>query len=93
MSRKRKREKGRERFSELRDLASSAGFRLQEFSAIHCRIFGTVTVDYWPTTGRAWVTDSRERASKMTPYEVIELAGGSPQNLPEGAVEHLQSIR
>jgi hypothetical protein len=92
-SRKRKRERGRERLSELRDLARSAGFRLEEFSAIHCRVFGSSVVDYWPTTGRAWVTGSKEPAEKVTPQEVIEWAGGMRIPLPEGAEEHLRSIQ
>jgi hypothetical protein len=41
------------------------------------RIFGDSTVDYWPSTGRAWLLNSSEKAMDMTPEEAVALAIGT----------------
>lgn len=93
-SKRRRRELGAERLSELRRLGTERGIEVREFTAIHCRIFGTTTVDYWPTTGRTWITGSNEPAQEMTPQEAMDLATfARPESLPEGAHEHLRSLQ
>lgn len=74
MKSKKRREIGEYRLAELRRLASDAGFELQEYSRVHCRLFGAAVVDYWPTTGKAWLTGSSAKATRMTPTEVVSVA-------------------
>ena len=82
------------RIAELRELAKSAGFRLVEFSAIHFRIFGAVAVDYWPTTGRMWITGSATKAAIVEPHEAIHAAQQEAQVIDgESAASHMKSIR
>jgi hypothetical protein len=80
---------------ELRELAVLNGFEVRSFSPIHSRVFGSTVVDYWPTSGRAWVTGSNERAREMAPHEVIELACevNKFESLPEGAEDHMRSLQ
>lgn len=88
-----RRELGAERLSRLLELGTKRGIEIEIFSAIHCRIHGHRTVDYWPTSGRCWVTNSNERAQEMTPDEAIDLAGFTWDGLPEGAADHLRSLQ
>jgi hypothetical protein len=46
-----------------------------EFSCSHLRITAARSVDYWPSTGRAWLTDHFDHQSEiLTPAEAVELA-------------------
>jgi hypothetical protein len=58
-------------------------FRLEvwEFSKIHYRVVGELSVDYWPTTGRAWLVGSFDGAKPMTVAEVCGLAWGLKQDV------------
>lgn len=91
---KRKEKKAIERLNELRRLAKPLGFGVWAFTPIHCRVFGESTVDYWPSTARAWVRGSSGKAKKLEPAEVISLARQTMplERLPDGAQEHLHSI-
>jgi hypothetical protein len=71
---KKKRKQGEERLEFLKGLANELGFRVQEFSPIHVRVFGSTTVDYWPTTSRAWIVGGVRKAEHVTPLNVIEMA-------------------
>jgi len=91
-----RKESGSLRLSEIRSLARSFGFEVEVFSPIHCRIHGSTLVDYWPTSSRAWLTHSRNKAEVRTPREVIALAGAhlpDVELLPEGAADHLKALR
>jgi hypothetical protein len=51
-----------------------------EFSRSHLRLIGrNRTVDYWPSTGRAWEKDSCSRARLMEPLAALEFAAGSSE--------------
>lgn len=89
---KRNRLRGLERLSELRRLAAPHGFEVRAFSDIHIRVFGNTVVDYWPTSGRAWLVGAKGRASNMTPEEVVA-AALSFTDLPDGAEDHLRAIK
>lgn len=65
-----------ERLNELRTLAKPLGIGVWAFSPIHCRVFGKLTVDYWPSTTRAWIRGSSGKAKKLAPGEVLALAKG-----------------
>jgi hypothetical protein len=45
-----------------------------EFSPIHFRIIGKISIDYWPSTGRAWITGSNDYAVKLEPESVFGFA-------------------
>jgi hypothetical protein len=65
-----------QRSEELRGLmAKNPDIEVWEFSPSHLRIVGKIRVDYWPGTGRAWVTYSAEPSfESLEPYDVIALA-------------------
>jgi hypothetical protein len=65
-----------------------------EFSPIHFRIIGKISIDYWPSTGRAWITGSNDYAVKLEPESVFGFAaiGFEFETFPEGAKEHLESL-
>lgn len=75
----------------LVNLASAEGVEVRKFSPLHCRIFGAVVVDYWPSTSRAWVLGSRDKAREMSPVEAYELSKYK-EILPEGAEDHLRNL-
>lgn len=72
-------------------IASDRGFEVLKFSDTHYRILGVLTVDYWPTKSRCWVTGTSEKSQMLEPAEVVALA--CVAKLPDGAWEHLQSIQ
>jgi hypothetical protein len=93
-SKRRRRELGAERLAELLRLGTERGVEVRVFTPIHCRIFGETIVDYWPTTGRTWITGTSDSAREMTPREAIDLATfAQPELMPEGAEDHLRSLQ
>jgi len=92
MSKQKKREKKAQRLKELEALIKADGMRvnLQQYSSAHFRLFGPTVVDYWPGSGRCWVTGSSEKSTKMTPAEVLIAALTIP--LPPDASDHLKAI-
>lgn len=97
MGSKSKRALALHRIEELKRLCKAEGFQLFEFSPIHFRVVGRTRVDYWPSTSKAWITDSAQKGEKRTPVEVVQLARLLPLDegplLPEGAQEHLRSLQ
>jgi hypothetical protein len=93
MKSKRRRELGKKRLAELHELCSQAGYRVQVFTPIHVRIMGVNQVDYWPTTGRGWLTHTSHAAQVMTPSEAVEMAGARLPELPAEAADHMRSLR
>lgn len=92
MNRK-KRLKFESNLSELRKLKDLLGLEVWQFSDIHLRIVGKELIDYWPTTGKAWVVGSHEGGRKMSVAQACDLAlGGLPDLLPEGAQLHMDSL-
>lgn len=91
---KNRRERGKNRMRELGTLALANGMWVESFSRIHHRVHGTVKVDYWPTTGRAWVQGSGPAQGNVEPREVIELArrGSPPVVEYEAAKAHMDAI-
>lgn len=90
---KSKRKQGRKRLDELNRLAMEVGYEVREFSEIHVRVFGATTVDYWPTTSRAWVVGGSKRAERVTPLNVIEMARQEAFVVEQAeAKQHMQSI-
>lgn len=88
-----KRQKGEERLDDLRQLAMEAGFGMREFSKIHVRVFGHTTVDYWPTTSKAWVVGSQQWAERVTPLQAIEMAKKEAFVVEQdSALQHMQAI-
>lgn len=78
---------------ELQTLRASLGLEVPEFSKIHLRIVGKQSVDYWPSTGRAWITGSRQGSRLMPIFAACEAALADPaETLPEGAQAHMNSI-
>lgn len=68
------------------------GFRIDQYTESHLRVFGPTVVDYWPGTGSCWLTDTMHKSQKMEPAEVLALAS-TPNLLPEGASDHLKDIK
>jgi hypothetical protein len=68
--------------SELRVLTSSLGLEVWELERWHLRIVGKQLVDFWPSTGKAWVVGSVMKAEPMTVSQVCDLAIG------EKRIEH-----
>ena len=64
------------RTAELRRLKTETpGLEVFEFSPSHLRLIGKILVDYWPSTGRAWITDSAEPTfEQIEPCDVVTLA-------------------
>jgi len=93
MTKRTKSKRGRENLVKLGSLCLAHGIRLQIFTDRHARLFGASTVDYWPTTGRYWLTGSNERAKSGTPEEAVQLAT-RPRLVveQEAAVSHMKSI-
>lgn len=57
----------------LRVIYRQAGVQVLEFNPFHLRIVGhSRSIDYWPSTGRAWVVGERRRATFMAPDEVVK---------------------
>lgn len=75
MNRKQRREVGKRRLSELRSIAKPLGIEVRVLNEwpMHIRVFGENAVDYWPTTGKAWLMGSASSAH-YSPSEVIGLA-------------------
>ena len=93
MGSKRKKELGRTRLAELKVLGVANGVEVRQFSAIHCRIFGPRTVDYWPTTGRAWVIGVGSSMRAIEPVEAMRLAMKHERVVEEAeALNHMRSI-
>lgn len=67
--------------AELRKLHKEFRLEVWEFSKIHYRVVGELSVDYWPTTGRAWLVGSFDGAKPMTVAEVCGLAWGLKQDV------------
>src|SRR5258708_24307936 len=57
------------------------GLEILEFQSFHLRLIGTRAVDFWPTTGTAWVVHDYANPSKvMTAAQAVALAfSDSPQ--------------
>jgi hypothetical protein len=71
-----RREQRERHTEELRRLkAARPELTVLEFDATHLRLIGKISVDYWPSTGRAWKTDNYDHRSEvMTPAQAVELA-------------------
>src|SRR5262245_43498259 len=89
---KAKRERGERRLAELKRLGSVKGYEVHEFSKIHVRVHGERLVDYWPTTGKAWVLGGAKAQNGAEPKDVIDLAMVAPVVEHEAAKAHMQSI-
>lgn len=92
---RKKRAEAEFRIQILRAILLPHGIEVRQFNPIHYRIFGETVVDYWPTTGRCWITGSADAAVKKTPEEVAALAlqyASITELLPEQALDHLKSI-
>ena len=65
-----------QRTEELRRMrVENPRFNVLEFSPSHLRIIVERAVDYWPSTGRAWVVGSHERSRQaVDPAGVVALA-------------------
>jgi hypothetical protein len=89
---RRKRQRDREfRVNLMRDLYSQYPVEVLEFSPIHYRVIGTCCiVDYWPSTGRAWIVGSSSTAAVMEPKEVFELVAIGI--IPEDSKQHILSL-
>ena len=70
---RKKRLKYESNLAELRKLKDMHGLEVLEFNKIHLRIVGKKLVDYWPSTGKAWVVGSTEQGRAMTVQQVCEL--------------------
>ena len=81
--RKIRQERYEQNCSELRVLASSLGLEVWEFESWHLRIVGKQLVDFWPSTGKAWIVGSPERARPMSVNEVCSLALEGKKNEPD----------
>ena len=77
---------------ELRKLSVDLGLEVWEFQRTHLRIVGKQLVDFWPSTGKAWVVGSHGRGKLMSVAEVCDLALDDSEILPEGAKEHMDSM-
>jgi hypothetical protein len=62
------------RTQEIQSLLEDSKLPFRWFSPSHLRIYGVVTIDYWPNTGRAWILGSDEKAQRRNPAEVVERA-------------------
>ena len=49
------------------------GAEIVELDKFHYRIKGGTTVDYWPSTNRAWVTGTRNKSFRASVSEVAAL--------------------
>jgi hypothetical protein len=59
----------------LVNLSARNKLRVHQYSRTHFRIFdGAQVVDYWPTTGKAWITETADPAFKASPADVIVCA-------------------
>lgn len=77
----------------MREIYRKYGVKVTQFSEIHFRIEGLFSVDYWPSTGRVWITGSKEAFEQiLEPWEAMKLAQGDYHPLPEGAAEHMSAI-
>lgn len=63
---------------------------LHRSSPIHVRVCGEVTVDYWPSTNRAWLYGSSQKGFGAEPEEVLRIARGLPHN--EDARTHIEDL-
>lgn len=90
--RKAKVEKMDRNLAELRKLHRSLGLDVLEFSHLHFRICGKTLVDYWPSTGRAWIVGSQGNGAIVSVAEACALAYGEPEMLPEAAQMHMDSM-
>jgi hypothetical protein len=68
---------------ELRGLkARIPMLQVLEFQSYHLRLIGTRAVDFWPSTGRAWIVDDYDTPSAvMTAAQVVALAFNLPEPL------------
>lgn len=82
------------RTEQMRRIYKSYPVQVLEFSSVHFRIIGKISIDYWPSTGSAWITGSEDYSVKLEPEDVFGFAaiGFEFQTFPEGAKEHLQSL-
>lgn len=93
MSKKGKRLRGEQNLALIELGCKAVGLDYEVFNSRHCRIYGAITVDYWPTTSRAWIVRSRTKARKMTAREAIELAREVPIVVDEEAARsHMKAI-
>ncbi len=91
MKKQKRLEKKAQRLKELEAAVEASGrINLQQYSSAHLRLFGPTVVDYWPGSGKCWVTGSNEKSIVMEPHEVVNVCLAEP--LPPGAREHLESI-
>jgi hypothetical protein len=86
-----KRERGKRRLAELMKLSAIHGFDVHAFSPIHVRVHGDIDVDYWPTTGKAWVVGS-SKSLRGEPTDVIELASTGSVVEQRAAEAHMRAI-
>ena len=49
------------------------GVEIVGLDEFHFRIMGKVTVDYWPSTDRAWITGTRSKSFRASVKKVSEL--------------------
>ena len=92
MGNSKKEEKKARRLKELEELIKASGLNnLQQYSSAHYRLFGPTVVDYWPKSGKCWITGSNEKSKVMEPLEVMALVLAEP--LPPDASDHMQSIK
>jgi hypothetical protein len=77
-----------QRTEELRGIkAKILELEVWEFSPIHLRLRGSRFVDYWPGTGRAWITNSHEGSMhNISPLAVVALALERPFDEVQNAV-------
>lgn len=60
---------------ELKLLCAETGVMVSEFQANkHYRLAGKTAVDYWPSTGRAWLVGHYGPAQKMSIPDVVTWA-------------------
>ena len=87
---KSKRYIGKIRRLRLRELCTKAGIGVVCYSDVHMRIFGPTVVDYWPTTGKGWMTGMTEKSRVMTPEEALDLA--LTERIEAVAVQHMEDL-
>lgn len=67
---------------EYKEIAKKSGVIYKEFSKSHVRFTGGITVDFWPTTNRAWIMGT-DKSFKINRSEEI-IAVANQELFPEG---------
>jgi hypothetical protein len=76
MKKKDRRKRSEERLEEIQSLARIWGVSIVILNLYptHVRLWGNgTTIDYWPSTSKAWELNTSGRAKVMTPAEVLAL--------------------